>query len=273
MGAIWADGFTLTITLSNLVTVSDLGIPIARTGVTAECQHVDTYDPVTFTYTGTKSRVRQDVAIPFGKTKMYGDFVYLVTPDDGSTPYYYYDAQEYDVTGGTTYNAVTWFPWIAGAVTCYVSGEFSFVPAYFLGYSNVSNESEYTTLPASSTWPELVVYGMPPRNGNAYDSFQDYGGADTAASEYITTLFTGYGWASEWFFNGRSRTTVYDSFSAYPDGTISRATLGFGWAAPGWFLIKPRPSVEDNFESYPDGPITSWNIYAPYWAAPGWFLS
>lgn len=271
MSRIWSDGWTLTVTFSNLVTVADLGVPIARTGVPAQCQLVATYDPVTFTYTGTKSRVRQDVAIPAGRSKLYGDFVYLVTPEDGSPAYNYYDSAEYDVMGGTTYNAVTWFPWIVNATVCYVSGEFSFVPSYFLGYTT-QGELELTELPASSTWPELVVYGMPPRNGEAWDSFQDYGGADTNVSDYLITLFTGYGWEEEWFFYGTDPIDVYDSFESYADGPLAQWTLGVGWASWGFFFQVSPWDVSDDFETYADGAITSWDVAGEFWAADGFFL-
>ncbi len=273
MARIWSDGWTVTLTYSNQTTPETLGVPIARTGVPAECQLVATYDPNTFTYTGTKSRVRQDVDIPIGKTKLYGDFVYLVTPQDGSPAYKYYDSQEYDVMGGTTYNAVTWFPWIVDAEVCYVSGTFSFVPSYYLGYGGIANNTELTEMPATSTWPELVVYGMPPRNGEAWDDFQDYGGTDTAVSDALISLFTGYGWASEWFFNGIDPTNAYDDFESYPDGDIARWTQGVGWAAPGFFAMVPPWDVYDDFESYPDGPISSWNESGPFWALPGFFSS
>jgi hypothetical protein len=272
MSSIWSDGWTLTVTLSGLQTPTGLGIPIARTGVPAECQLVATYDPVTFIYTGTKSRVRQNVEIPVGRTKLYGDFVYLVTPEDGSTPYNYYDSQEYDVLGGTTYNAVTWFPWIVAATVCYMSGEFSFVPSYFLGYTRGDEPFEVTQLSASSTWPELVVYGMPPRNGEAWDDFQDYGGADSAVSDYIITLFTGYGWAEEWQFNGVDPIDAYDDFQMYADGAISQFTLGVGWATWGFFFQIPPWDVFDDFESYADGAITSWDVAGEFWAADGFFL-
>lgn len=272
MARIWSDGWTVTLTYSNLQTPASIGVPIARTGVPAQCQLVANYNPVTFTYTGTKSRVRQDVEIPIGRTKLYGDFVYTVTPEDGSPVYTYYDSQEYDVMGGTTYNAVTWFPWIVGATVCYVSGEFSFVPSYFLGYTTPAIETEYTELPASSTWPELVAYGMPPRNGEAWDDFQDYGGTDTLASEYLITLFTGYGWADEWFFYGVDPTDVYDTFESYTVGPIAQWTQGLGWASFGFFFQIPPWDVSDDFETYPTGAITSWDVPGDFWAADGFFL-
>ncbi len=272
MASIWSDGWTVTLTYSNLQTPASLGIPIARTGVPAECQLVGTYDPVTFVYTGTKSRVRQDVEIPIGKTKLYGDFVYLVTPENGDPAYNYYDSQEYDVMGGTTHNAVTWFPWIVGATVCYVSGKFTFVPSYFLGYTTNGDAPEVTELPASSTWPELVAYGMPPRNGEAWDDFQNYGGTDTATSEYLIHLFTGYGWAGEWFFNGVDPIDCYDDFQSYLDGDIPNLTQGVGWADPGFFYLVPPWDVSDDFETYPDGPITSWDVPGEFWFSAGFFV-
>jgi len=272
MSRIWSDGWTVTLTYSNQQTPASLGIPIARTGVPAQCQLVATYNPVTFTYTGTKSRVRQDVVIPVGKTKLYGDFVYLVTPQNGDPAYNYYDSQEYDVLGGTTYNAVTWFPWIVDAEVCYVSGEFSFTPSYFLGYTTPSTETEYTELPASSTWPELVVYGMPPKNGEVWDDFQDFGGTDTPNAEYLISLFTGYGWAAEWQFNSTDPIDAYDDFQSYNDGPIALTTQGVGWAAPGFFYQVPPWDVSDDFQTYSVGAITSWNVPGDFWVVPGFFL-
>ncbi len=269
MARIWSDGWTVTLTYSNLVTPEQLGIPIARTGVPAQCQHVTSFDPDTLTYTGTKSRLRQNVEIPDGKTKMYGDFVYFVTPDDGSTPYYYYDAQEYDVIGGLTYNAVTWFPWINEAQVCYVSGSYSFTPAYYLGYVGTG---EFTSLPDSSTWPETVDYAMPTPNAEAWDDFQDYGGNLSNPSQYLLTLFTGYGWQGDWKFYGTDILGAYDDFQAYSPGEVAQLTLGVGWAAP-WRIFEVPPwDAFDDFQSYSPGPITTWDAPGDFWAAPGKFL-
>ncbi len=273
MARIWSDGWTVTLTYSDLTTPEQLGIPIARTGVPAMCQHVTGYNAETFTYVGTKSRVRQNVAIPAGKTKLYGDFKYLVTPDNGDLPYYYYDSQEYDdIVGGETYNAVTWFPWIVDAVVCYVSGDFSFTPSYYLGYGSASNGVEYTQLPDNSTWPETVDYMMPTPNAEAWDDFRDYGGADTNTSQYLLNLFTGYGWEEDWFFMGVDPIDCYDDFNAYSDGEIPNLTQGSGWAEPGFFFLVPPWDVNDDFQSYADGPITSWNVAGDFWAEDGFFV-
>ena len=274
MNSIWSDGWTLTATYSNQQTPADEGLPITLTGEGARTQHITGYDPETFTYTGTKSRVRENVEIPFGKTKLYGEFKYLVTPDDGSDPYYYYDSKEYDVTANTTYNAVTWFPWIVDATVYYVSGEFSFIPTYFLGWSSAESDLIYQeSLPLASSWPELVEFGYTQRYSYALDDFDDWGGQDTTASvsNYLYNLNTGTGWETPWEFYGVDRVQVGDDFSAYEDGTISNWTQGYGWASPGRFFYQIRPQASDDFETYPDGPIDSWNVNSDFWKAPGVF--
>jgi hypothetical protein len=272
MAAIWSDGWTLIVTSRDLVTPAQLGLPIERTGDPARTQHITGYDPVTFTYTGTKSRVRQDVGIPIGKTKLYGDFVFQVTPDDGSGAYFLYVSQEFDVLGGATYNAVTWFPWIVDAEVYYVSGSFSFTPSYYLGWGNQS-DVEYTELPGSSTWPELVDFGMPTPNGEAWDDFQDYAQNDTIGSAAIITLFTGYGWEDDYIFNTADPIDAYDDFQAYADGPIGNLTQGVGWAAAGFVFLIPTPDVFDDFQSYATGPITVLDVYGDFWAANGFFIT
>lgn len=272
MARMWADGFTLTVTSSNQTTPESLGIPISLTGDPARTQHVTGFDPVTGVYAGTKSRARQNVVIPSGKTKMYGEFKYLVTPDDGSTPYYFYDSKEYDVLGGTTYNAVTWFPWIVDAVVYYVSGTFSFVPTYFLGWSSAPADSEAWVLPAISSWPQTVQFTSPPANAEAWDDFNDYGGSDTAPSVFLETLFTGYGWEEDYFFIGADPVDAYDDFESYSDGALSRMTQGVGWAMTGFFILIPTYEADDEFETYPDGAITALNVYGAFWAEPGFFI-
>ncbi len=273
MSAIWSDGWTLTITYSNLVTVAQLGFPVVRTGDPARTQHVTGYDPVTFTYTGNKSRLRQDVQIPNGKTKLYGTFKYLVTPDNGDPAYFFYDSQEFDVLGGSTYNAVVWFPWIVDATVYFVSGSFYFTPSYFLGYSGLINATEYTELPDQPNWPELVSFGCPTPNADAWDDFQDYGGADTNPSIYLITLFTGYAWDEEWFFQSTDPIDAYDDFESYVDGPIANATLGVGWVTFGFFILIPEVTASDDFSTYPDGAITTWDVYGDFWAAAGFFVT
>lgn len=273
MGRIWSDGWTLTVTYSDQQTPAGLGLPITLTGEGARTQHITGYDPNTFTYTGTKSRVRQNVVIPSGKTTLYGEFKYLVTPDDGSDPYYYYDSQEYTVMGGTTYNAVTWFPWIVDAVVYYVSGTFSFTPTYYVGFSSAVANREYTVLPPIASWPETFQFVCPPRNADSWDDFDDYGGTDTDSSNYLIALFTGYAWADAYIFVSWDPTDAYDDFQAYADGDIPNLTQGVGFYEPGFFVIFQSIGAYDDFESYADGAITTLTYTSDgnCWFADGFF--
>ncbi len=113
---------------------------------------------------------------------------------------------------------------------------------------------------------------MPPRNGEAWDDFQDYGGTDTLASEYLITLFTGYGWAGEWLFDGTDPIDAYDDFQSYIVGPIAQWTQGVGWASFGFYFQIPPWDVSDDFETYPVGAITTWDVPGDFWAADGFFL-
>lgn len=309
MGAIWSDGWTLTVTYSNLVTVDQAGATIARTGDPARTQHVTGYDPVTFTYSGNKSRIRQTVVVPAGKTRMFGTFKYLVTPDNGDAAYFYYDSQDYAVSAGP-FNAMAWFPWIVDATVYLVSTAFSFSPTYFLGFVGTPNK-DVVVLPDNSNWPEEVSYAMPTPNAEVWDEFDDYGGViGEGSSEPIFSLFTGYGWEAAGKLVSVDPLDVYENFEAYVDGNIIRLTQGVGWAdagrfygseadysfaqddfesySPGsitslsvfgdfWvsngvFLLVDYSSAQDDFESYPDGPITSLNVAGTYWVSNGMFV-
>lgn len=272
MNGLWVDGYTHMLLYSVPLVPHSMGIPVARTGEAARTQELTGYDSVSRTYTGTKSRARKSVAIPAGKTKMTGDFKFLVTPSDFSEPYYIWKSVEYDVTPSTNYEAVVEFPWIAESQVYFDDYEFSFRPSVYLGYGAFTQDREYTSLPGTSTWPEDITFGSPPPNADAWDDFEDYGGSDTDAEGEVLDLSTGYGWVDAWFFDAHSPVDCYDDFESYPDGEISVMTQGVGWASAGTFFVRDRGDAYDDFESYPDGVILSWDVPGAFWRSVGFFI-
>lgn len=270
MNAIWVDGYTVSVIYTNPVQPVNLGIPVARTGTPARTQTLGAYNPETDTYEGTKSRARKAVVIPAGKTKMFGDFKFLVTPSTAE-PYYEWKSIEYDVTPGETYQAVIDFPWIADAQVYFDTFEFSFRPALYLGFSNFDT-GEYASLPGASTWPTDIIFGTPTPNADAWDDFEDYGGTGAEVDDQLIDLSTGYGWKGAWFFIGKDPVDAYDDFESYSDGELSLLTNGIGWVNPMLFFNAVRGDAWDDFETYPDGAITTWDVIGAFWKTDGFFV-
>jgi hypothetical protein len=275
MGVIWVDGYELMVQYSGQITVAELGYQVARTGTAARTQHVTGYNPATHTYTGNKSRLRRNVDIPVGRSLLVADFKFLVTPDDLSAPYYLYITREYDVTPGSVYPVTMEFPWIVDATVYYDSGNFGFNRSYYQGFvaEALSNGIEQTVISSSPAWPKDILFACPTENADVWDDFDDFGGADTQASDFVTSLLTGYAWKGPWAFLTHSIIDCYDDFESYPDGEISVQLSGIGWVQGGTFVRNVIADAYDDFESYPDGAIVGWTFLGGSWAKDGEFIT
>lgn len=267
MGIIWVDGYTLRVTNSDPITVRDLGHEIVRIGTPARTQHLTGYDPNTRTYVGNKSRAKIKVKIPAGKTSMFGEFKFLVTPDDDSTPYTIIKSFDYVVVPGTTFEAVVEFPWIVDAEVFFVTSTFSFNPSSFFDFSAVT-ETESLIIPASENWPLGADFICPPRNGDVWDDFQEAEGQDV-----LSSVSTGYGWADNGRFAALSRLDCDDDLSSYDaQDPIYALPSGFGFKAPGVIVLDvARPVADDQFDDYAVGMISSLTGGTGFWSDEGFF--
>lgn len=253
---------------TDIVTIDELGIAVARTGAPARTQAITGYDTGTRTYTGSVSRARYTFVPAMGETTARVTTTFLVTPDVG-TPYYYYSANTVAVVGGTTKAVDIEYPWINEA-SVYLEGvEVSYYPANTEDFELVDDSELVTVIPASETWGVDGLLASPPENCQAWDNFESYEADDDVA---LVTLAGGYGFASDGLLRTASGTQAYDDFEWGTDGGVVYSFgQGVGWAHPGAAYPVSSPQANDDFESYDDGAITTLNYAGrqSLWSADG----
>jgi len=263
LGEIWVGGYSMLVEMLDLITPSDMGFPVARTGNPARTQNIVSFDSITDTFTGNMSRAKVNVAIPADKTQMFGTFRFLVTPDDLSQPYSIYVSIDYAVTPSTTYQAIVNFPRIPAASVYYVNGAFSFYPSGYLGFNTFGFTSpiEKTLLPPSSNWPTEISFVNPIVNAGCYDDYEDYTGSDGT----VIDINTGYGWAASEFSITIDPTGADDDYESYSDGPAGYLGGGVGWAAYEFTVFKEILDAYDDYETYPDGPAVTIDGGTGWW--------
>lgn len=268
MGLIWCKGYVLDVVSSGLITVSDLGYVVARTGDPARTQDITSNDIPSRTFQGTKSRAVFTIPIATSQTYLSGNYIYLVTPTVGD-PYYVYESDEHTVTPAMDFDLPVEYPMIVDATVYLESYSFSRFKGVEDNFESYTTDTDYTNLPGISTWGSPGQLASPPTNSDAWDGFES---TATTSGDNTLVVNTGYAWATGGQTNAVDYADVYDEFEGYPDGESFVFGQGIGWNGLGQSSTQFVAYGEDDFESYPDGAITSLDGgIGYYWTGDGEF--
>jgi PKD repeat protein len=249
--SIWCQGYTTDATYSNLVTIQQLGYTIARTGDPARLQTITSFDPVTRTLVGNKSRMRFPLlSVDATKPFLNIDVIFLVTPSVGA-PYNLTISTQYPITGPTLVDTIVNYPQIVGATVYAVSWAFSYFNSVFDDFELYVPNIEYTQLTPIVNWNAIANFLCPPPNTNCWDDYEQYSVGPLASMTY------GYRWNGDGTFFTKDPTNAYDDFESYPIGSIIILSLGVGWSGPGGLGIAIYYGTWDDFESYATGAISA----------------
>lgn len=253
----------------SVITIWDLGVPVARTGIPARTQRIDSFDSGSRTYVGNKSRAVITRLIDAGQVNLSGNYVFLVTPDVGDI-YRFYQSDERMVTPGETVVINLEYPWIVAADVYLETVEFNAFQSVNDNFESYSL-SDYTSLPGTSTWQATGEFNSTPPNGDAWDGLDDYNLGGLTVSSILLSLNTGYGWVEPGIFNGTDNLECSDDLEGYPVGAIFMLNQGAGWAGLGMLNTSFEYQADDDLEGYPVGIITSLDGGTGNWTSAGEF--
>ncbi len=269
--SIWCQGHRITATLSDPVTLEDLGIPVARSGgigSDAQTQTMHAFDGTTRTNLGNMSRALIAVPVDASRAQLTGEFTFLVTPDAGD-PYTIIIVKDFPITGALVTGTVD-FPMLPDAIVKMTSWTYSYqasVSEDFVTYE----ERETILLDPSPSWNAVATFDAPPPNTDCWDDFSTFPGTVTSQ---ITTEPYGYRWNGIGTFLGVDYVDCYDDFEGYQIGVVSVFAQGIGWAAAGATTVADYTNCYDDFESYPIGTIAvlDYISFNNKWEGNGAFL-
>jgi len=270
---IYCQGHTVLLTMSDPVTLDDLGTPLARSGgpgSDAQTQTLHAFNGTTRTQEGNLSRA--DITVPVDGIHpiLTGEFTFLVTPDVGD-PYTLTIIKEFPITSTTVTGSVD-FPLIPDSVITMTAWTYTYARSVFEEFSSYAEAIDVLTLAPGPAWNDAATFDAPAPNTNCWDDFEDF---PDGASFFITTSPYGHRWDGDATFNMTDRTSAYDDFEAYPVGdNFFTFTLGVGWSGGGGSAVASYTTVWDDFESYTAGTITllTFTSFNNYWLDDGTFL-
>lgn len=220
------------------------------TGAAARTQELATYDSMTRTFTGTKSRARFSIDPLIGKTSITGTYRLIVTPTVGD-PYYYDTIIDYPAVFPTT-DIVFNYPWTVGATVYLDRWAFTYQQSAYDDFErSVSVDAEFYTIDPSSAWSQPARSVAPAPNADALDDFEL---ATNLDENGLMSIVTGRGWADAGRALPVDPIECTDDFELYPTGvTIEIMTHGTGWASFGYCVVFDFENAYDEFESYTTG--------------------
>lgn len=269
---IWCEGHSVDLIMSDPVSLSDLGTPLARSGGVgsdAQTQTLHAFNGTTRTQEGNLSRA--DITVPVDGIHpiLTGEFTFLVTPDVGD-PYTLTVIKEFPISGLIVTGSVD-FPLIPDSIITMTLWTYTYNRSVFEEFSSYPEALDYLVLEPGPAWNNPATFDAPAPNTNCWDDFEDY--PDTSPSLITNSLF-GFRWNGEATFVMTDQSTAYDDFESYPIGTIFSYVLGVGWSAGGGSAVVENTGVYDDFESYDTGTITllTFNSFNNYWVDDGTFV-
>ncbi len=242
-GQIWCLGYQAVFSYTDLITIPELGLTVARTGDPAKTQHL--VGEGGNSYSGTTSRAKVSVNPPVGRTNFFIEYIYHVTPDNGDPAYDMTLNIEYPVTVPGRFFIYEEFPKIVDATV--VSTKIT-VLYYKVSQDDLNQipNNELLKLPSLSSWSQPAQFTMTTPNSETWDNF------DTEVDGLLYILSFGLGWADIGRFYSYSPTEAYEDNESYSDGEFFSLYAGVGWRAFGQFITIDVFSAEDDFETtYP----------------------
>lgn len=271
--SIWCTGYTVLLTMSDPVSLADLGTPLARSGgpgSDAQTQTLHAFDGTTRTQEGNLSRADITVPVDGIHTILTGEFTFVVTPDVGD-PYTIVLLREFPISG-LVVTASVYFPLIPDSVITMTEWVYTYARSVFEEFSSYDEALDILSLAPGPAWNETATFDAPAPNTNCWDDFSDY---PETAPTYITTNPYGIRWNGPATFSMTDSVSAYDDFESYTAGDNNFIfSLGVGWSASGGSAVATYTNVYDDFESYATGTITllTFTSFNNYWVDDGTFL-
>lgn len=270
--SIYCENYTMTSTLSNPVTLEDLGTPVARSGPfgsPAWTQTTHNFDGTTRTNDGNYSRANITVPVDVSHPLLTGEYTFHIIPDVGD-PYDLVVLKDYPITVSPVTGFVD-YPLIANAVITLASWFFSYQISRAETFESYAIY-EYFALDSSASWHFPATFDAPAPNTDCWDTLEDF---PANGVTQITNSPFGARWNGDAVFIAVDYQDCYDDFEGYTAGaTLFGFAQGVGWNGAGGSAVANYIDAEDDFESYAVGTVTTLDFkdFNNNWNGDGSFL-
>lgn len=269
--SIYCEGYAVTATTDGLVTVQDLGIPVARSGgagTDAQTQTTGDFNTSTRVNSGQFSYAQFTVGVDSSREQITGTFTFTVTPSVGD-PYDLTVIKDYSISGASSVTGTVDFPWIPNAVVHMDSWSYSYQKMVCADYSAYEEDLQIVQLPQSQSWPNPIFYQAPPPNTNCWEDYSQYPTNVNQAG--VNLIITGERWNGNATISGVDYTECFEDYSSYPVGENTLFSQGIGWNGAGSTSIFDYGNCSEDYSQYTVGTISVYDYVGPQmlWAGDG----